>query len=79
MRACGCVCVHVCVSARVNKEKSTMSRIFANLLFPYFLYTGTFGLIFVRWDYLNVFMCAVDVPAHGAFDRGIKSQSLIVT
>ena len=56
-----------------------MLRIFTNSLFLFFLYTCTYALIFVMWDYFYVFMCASDVAARGASDRVIKSQSLIVT
>ena len=71
--------VYVRVCTRVIKLESTLLRIFDIPLCTYALYTRQFPLIFVMWDYLNVFNCAGDVALSGVSDLRIKRRSSIFT
>ena len=63
---CMCMCAYVCV-CDINENKQ-LFMIFAISLITHLLYTRSFPLIFLMWDYIFLFLCACDMAKHGACD-----------
>ena len=70
------VCMYAYVYICVISELSIIFRIFSNSLITHTLYTRQFILIFAKWDYLCLFLCASYVTKCRACD-GVN-QTVIV-